>query len=450
MSTTTKPDVFHDLRSRMRGTIVLPGDDDYDAVRSPWNLAVQQRPAAVAFPADVDDVRGILAAAAASGLGVTVQPNGHGASDDLDGVVLIRPRSFDQVSINVDGRSARVGAGVDWGRVLTALDGTGLIALAGSNPAINAVAYTLGGGHSLFARAFGLASESVSAIELVDASGEQHRVTADSDAELFWALRGGGGAFGVVTAIEFDLHPTDRLYGGTVMFPIEFAAATFAAGIRAAELDEHLGVDIGLSRFPDLPVVPPSLRGQTLVSIAIVHLGDAESAVPVAKLLRAVAPPVMDSLSEFGIGSLAAVAAEPTDPMPTIDWGGTFDSVQPDTVDALITAFLTGADLGLARLSTRLLGGRVAERTDALLGSISAPALVGAGAVPTAAVGADASLQPVRDLHAEHRGSGMIPTFLGSGSTLADAFDAESIDRLRAVKKRVDPHDLIRSNRAFG
>ena len=453
MSITLDPATLTDLRQRMTGELILPGDAEYDSARAPWNLAVQQHPSAAAFPADVDDIRHILAAAADAGLGVTVQPNGHGAADDLDGVILIRPRAFDEVSIDVDGRRARVGAGVNWGRVLTALDGTGLIALAGSNPEVNAVAYTLGGGQSLFGRAFGLASESLTAVELIDAGGRLHRVTDESDADLMWALRGGGGLFGVVTSIEFTLHPADRLFGGSLMFPIDAAAAVFRAATEASALDDGLGAEVGLMRFPDLPMMPPPLRGQTLASVNFVHLGDEASAAPVVEVLRAAATAVADTLTEFTIGQLAAVANEPTDPMPTLDWGGSIASLDDDTVAALVSAFLSGVDLGLSRVGVRVLGGRIAEPTDALLGGVSAEGVASAGAMvfdPSTADRAASALQPLRDFAETHRGAGMIPTFLGYGSTLADAFGPEAIDRLRALKDRVDPGGVIRSNRPLG
>lgn len=447
------PSSITDLKHAITGSVVLPDDPDFDDARAAWNLAVEQQPVAVVTPTDVAEVRTVIAAAEAAGLGVTVQPNGHGANGSLDGVVLVRPTAFDELAIDADARTARVGAGVNWGRVLTALDGTGLVALAGSNPEVNAVGYSIAGGHSMFSRAFGLASRSVTAVELVDASGELRRVTADADSELFWALRGGGGLFGVITAIEFTLYPADQLFGGGIIFPIGLGIDVVTAGFELGASDPALGIDVGLARFPDMPQLPEPLRGQTIASVAFVHIGDAASAAPIVERLRAIGTPLLDGLREFTIGDLAAVAAEPTDPMPTIDWGGTVDGFDRVTATELVGAFLAGVQAGLSRVSVRVLGGNIAanpEIDDAAIGAITAPALISSGVLaftPEMAAGADAALQPLRSFAAAHPTSGMVPSFLGSGTALADAFDDASLARLRAVKERVDPNGVIRSNR---
>ncbi|WP_167756844.1 FAD-binding oxidoreductase [Leifsonia flava] len=454
MSSSTPPAIT-DLQRTLSGAVVLPADSGYDAARSAWNLTVDQRPVAVVTPADVDEVRAVLAAAAASGLGVTVQPNGHGANGSLEGVVLIRPTAFDEITLDQETRTARVGAGVNWGRVLTALDGTGLVALAGSNPEVNTVGYSIGGGHSMFSRAYGLASRSVTAVELVDAGGEARRVTASSDPELFWALRGGGGLFGVITAIEFALHPADTLFGGSIVFPITVGIDAIVTGFDLAAVDPTLGLDISLARFPDMPQLPPPLRGQTIASVAFVHIGDAASAAPIVDRLRSIGTPLLDGLTSFTIGGLAAVAAEPTDPMPTVDWGGAVDGFDRATATEFVGAFLAGVEGGLSRVSVRPLGGAIAadpDVDDAAIGALDAQALISSGVLaftPEMAAGADAALEPLRRFAAAHPTTGMVPTFLGSGTGLADAFDAGALDRLRAVKDRVDPGGLIRSNRAL-
>ncbi|KQX07240.1 MULTISPECIES: FAD-binding oxidoreductase [unclassified Leifsonia] len=453
--TSTIPSAIADLQRTVTGAVILPDDPGYDAARAAWNLSVDQRPAAVVTPADVEEVRAVLAAAAASGLGVTVQPNGHGANGSLDGVVLIRPTAFDEITIDVEARTARVGAGVNWGRVLTALDGTGLIALAGSNPEVNAVGYSIAGGHSMFSRAFGLASRSVTAVDLVDASGESRRITAASDPELFWALRGGGGLFGVITAIEFTLHPADTLFGGSIVFPITVGIDAVVTGFDLAATDPRLGLDISLARFPDMPQLPEPLRGQTIASVAFVHIGDAASAAPIVDRLRAVGTPLLDALTSFTIGGLAAVAAEPTDPMPTIDWGGAVDGFDRATATEFVGAFLAGVEGGLSRVSVRPLGGAIgadSEVDDAVVGALDARALISSGVLaftPEMAAAADAALQPLRQFADAHPTTGMVPTFLGRGTGLADAFDSATLERLRAVKERVDPTGIIRSNRAL-
>jgi FAD/FMN-containing dehydrogenase len=451
--TDARATALDDLRTNLTGTLVLPGDADYDAARAPWNLSIDQRPAAVAVPADVADVQAILAAARRAGLGVTTQPNGHGAADDLDGVIVIRPSAFDEVNVDVEGRVLRVGAGVNWGAALQALDGTGLIALAGSNPEVNVVGLAINGGHSMFSRRNGLTARSILAVELVDASGEVQRVSdVDDDVSLIWALRGGGGQFGVVTGIELALHPADQIFGGSLVFPVEAAVPVMSAAFALARDVPELGLDIGMMRFPDLDVMPPHLRGRTVASVMLVHVGDQATGQAHADRLLAVAEPIANALTVFTIGQLAAVAGEPVDPMPTADFGATIGTDDDAFAAEFVEAFVAGAEHGLMRCGLRAMGGATAEELGAefaAVGAIRAPLLLNAGVLlMNPAIDPVAALQPLHDLAARHGVIGGVPSMLGAGP-LADAYPPAVLERLAAVKRRVDPEGIIRSNRAI-
>jgi FAD/FMN-containing dehydrogenase len=454
MSVSADRSVLERLRSDLQGTLVLEGDADYDTARLPWNLAVDQRPAAIATPADVADVQAIIAVAREGGFGVTTQPNGHGADGDLAGVILIRPSRFDQVEVDVEAPLLRVGAGVNWGRALERLDGTGLIGLAGSNPEVNVVGLTINGGQSMFSRRYGIPARSIIAVELVDAAGEVRRVTDADDAELAWALRGGGGLFGVITAIELSLYPGDALLGGSLAFPARNAVDVISAAFELARDIPELGLDVGMARFPDIPLVPPPLRGQTVATVAMVHVGDEATGRSYADRLISVAEPIADTLTVFTIGSLAAVAAEPVDPMPNADFGGAVDTLDAAFARELVDAFLAGADHGLKRCSVRTLGGAIADELGAefsAVGAVRAGGFLNAGVLLLdPSIEPAAALQPLRDLVARHPGDRTVPTFLGLGSTLADAYPADVVERLAAVKRRLDPDGIIRSNRPLG
>ncbi|MEV4187629.1 FAD-dependent oxidoreductase, partial [Streptosporangium canum] len=184
---------LNDLRSLIRGHVSLVGDDGFDQARRPWNLAVEQPVRAVVEAADADDVAALVRYARDAGLTVSAQPSGHGATGDVDGVILLRTGRLDEVRVDPGARTARVGAGVAWGQVQAVAGPHGLTGLPGSSPVVSVVGYTLGGGLSWFGRRYGWAADSVTAFEVVDADGVRARVTADSDVDLFWALRGGGG-----------------------------------------------------------------------------------------------------------------------------------------------------------------------------------------------------------------------------------------------------------------
>ncbi|QDZ14100.1 FAD-binding oxidoreductase [Humibacter ginsenosidimutans] len=440
------------LRARLRGRLVLPEDDGYrDAARA-WNLAVEQRPAAVVYPADVPDVQELVRAAASTGLSVLTQPNGHSAALPLDDVILVRPVAFDEVAVDTDRRIARVGAGANWGRVLAALDATGLIALAGSNPEVNAVAYSLAGGHSLFARAHGLQSPTLTAVELVDASGEFVRVTEQSDQRLMWALRGAGGLFGVVTAIEFSLFDGGELYGGKLVFPPEAAQRLLTTVFDVARAQPTLGLSFGIVNFPNAPVVPESLRGKTLASVDVLHIGGAETGAPLLEPLRAAGTVLSDTMQVFGIGSLSSVAAEPTAPMPYQDWGRASNGYDSDSAESLVAAFGEASALGLSRLEVRPFGGALlgGDAEHAIAARIDAASYVGASAMAPDAEAvsrARSSFAPLDTALAATPATGNVPTFLSNGSSLADSFAPAALERLRALKTEHDPQNVIRGAR---
>ncbi|GAB3802262.1 FAD-binding oxidoreductase [Humibacter antri] len=439
-----------DLRSSLTGSLFLPDDDGYQQARLAWNLAVDQRPAAVAMPADVGDVQRIVRAAAASGLGVLTQPNGHAAARDLSGIVLVRPRAFDEVSIDVKHRTARVGAGVNWGRVLQCLQGTGLVALAGSNPEVNTVGYSLGGGHSMFGRVYGLQAPAITAVELVDASGEAQRITDDSDPELLWALRGAGGLFGVVTAVEFSLFEGGELYGGSMLFPAERATDLLAAVFEVAGTEPEIGLSFGMMNFPAAPHLPEPLRGKTLASVSALHVGGAASGASRIEALRSIGAPVADTIRTFGIEELAAVAAEPTDPMAFEDWSSATSGYDAESAAELVQSFHAASAHGLSRLEVRPFGGALVggDPSRSIAARVAAPAYIGASVFASSDRGLDeagAAFAPLASAVATTPATGNVATLMDHRANLADAYDAASIARLRALKAERDPSGLIRA-----
>jgi len=172
------------LQDQLTGALVLPDDPDYEAARRPWNLAIEQHPAAVAVPADTDDLRALLTAARESGLRLAVQPSGHGASGDLNGAVLVRMRAFDDLEIDAGRGILRVGSGVRWGAVVDALEGSGWVAPAGTSPVVSVAGYTLGGGHSWFSRTAGLGSDNLRAAWVLRTDGTHERVDDETDPDL--------------------------------------------------------------------------------------------------------------------------------------------------------------------------------------------------------------------------------------------------------------------------
>ena len=207
-----------------------------------------------------------------------------------------------------------------------------------------------------------------------------------------------------------------------------------------------------MMRFPDLEVMPPHLRGRTVASIGFVHVGDEATGRGYAERLLAVAEPIANSLTAFTIGQLAAVAAEPVDPMPTADFGATIGTDDDAFAAEFVESFVAGAEHGLMRCGLRAMGGATAEELGsefAAVGAIHAPLLLNAGVLlMNPSIDPVAALQPLRDLAARHGVVGGVPSMLGAG-TLADAYPPAVLERLVSIKQRVDPAGVIRSNRAI-
>ena len=212
-------------------TIVMPGDPGWDDARRAWNLAVDQHPAAVALPASAQDVAEAVRFARSRGLRVAAQGTGHNARPlgSLEDTLLVKLTRMRRVTIDPVARIARAEAGAVWHEVVDAADGHGLAALAGSAPDVGVVGYTIGGGISWLGRSYGLAANNVEAIEVVTAEGRLVRADACTEPDLFWALRGGGGSFGVVTAIELRLFPVTEVYAGQLWWPAEAASPVLQA-----------------------------------------------------------------------------------------------------------------------------------------------------------------------------------------------------------------------------
>ncbi len=214
------------LRASLSCPVHVPGDDAWDAARAAWNLTVDQQPVAVVVPQTTADV--VLAVQVARDLGLRVAPqaSGHnaGATASLDDTIVLRMTALKGVVINPVAKRARVAAGTEWKEVTGPASAHGLAPLAGSSPQVSVVGYSLGGGISWLGRKHGLAADAILAFEIVTADGQLRRVDPETDPDLFWAVRGGGGNFGVVTTVEIRLFEEPELTAGAMFFPLDRAA----------------------------------------------------------------------------------------------------------------------------------------------------------------------------------------------------------------------------------
>src|SRR5688500_3742780 len=315
-------------------------DPDWDAARQAWTLSVDQRPEAVAFPAGADEVAEVVVAAAERGLGVAAQATGHGATPlgPLDGTVLIKMDRMRGASVDGGARTARVEGGAQWQDVVALAAEHGLAGLAGSAPDVGVAGYTLGGGTGWLGRKHGLASNSVTAVELVLADGRQVRATADGERDLFWAVRGGGGSFGIVTALELALYPAPSLYAGNLYGPWGRAGEVLRAWREwTGSVPDELTSIGRILQYPPLPLLPEHLRGRQFVVVESAFLGDEAEGAELLAPLRALGPE-MDTVATIPPTLLHTLHNDPPQPVPGRGDGGLLRELPAAAVDAFLAA----------------------------------------------------------------------------------------------------------------
>lgn len=438
------------LRERLNGTLLLPEDVGYDAARRPWNLSIEQRPDAVASPADVDDLRALLVAAREAGTSLAIQPSGHGASGSLEGAVLVRMSAFDELTIDRESGIARVGAGVRWGAVVEALEGTGWVAPAGTSPVVSVAGYTLGGGHSWFSRTAGLGSDNLRAAWVLRTDGSYARIDDDVDADLMWALRGAGGLVGIVTAIEIDLVRAPSVWGANLTFDVADAPAVVRA-VRdlAVSAPSTLNVFLNSMRMPDSPQLPEQIRGRSFLTVqALSTDGPQEELIDAIRRAGVVRNDITGPTSP---AALAAASNEPTDPTPGRGASIALSVLDDATIDALLEFRELPEQWPIMGIDLRMLGGVLNAPRRSGFASLQPVgwllhALVSViPGVPTEP--GDASLEAFRELLAPNEASQTVATFLGPDQSLDRCGTADDVARLRGVRSRVDPEGLLHEGR---
>lgn len=442
-----------DLVSQVAGPVLAEGDPALMTEADPFNVAHVLRPVAAVVATGPTDIAAAVTWAAARGLPVAVQATGHGSFTDLAGHVLVCTHRMSWVEVDPVARTARVGAGTRWKDVMEAAAPHGLAPLNGSTSHVGVVGYTLGGGHGVLARKYGFAADHVRWVELVTAEGRVVEVTADSDPELFWALRGGKGNFGIVTAMEFDLVPVSRLYGGGLFYPAEASAELLRRWASwSATLPEETSTSLAMMQMPPMPTVPPPLQGQKVAHLRFAHQGSTEEGQALLlPLLEGLGEPLLGGVAEMPYAAVDSIHMDPTDPMPFMERGMLLRELTPETVEAFLGQVGPDAQTPLLLAELRLLGGAVSRQPEvpnAVAGRAGAYSVflgaVMAGPAADAAVPAMDAL--VTALEPWGTGGSLL-NFLGPAepARVVQLWDPEDLGRLRAVKERVDPARVFRS-----
>ncbi|WP_194829584.1 FAD-binding oxidoreductase [Nocardia sp. XZ_19_231] len=429
---------INDLRTDIRGNVLLPGDTAFDVAARPWNTAIAQSVAAVVEVADADDLANVVRYANRAGRTVVTQPTGHGATGDIADAILVRTGRLDTIAVDPTQRVARIGSGAQWGAVQTAAAAHGLSGLAGSNPVVGVTGYTLGGGFGWLARKHGWAAQAVRAFEIVDVDGRRGRVSADSDPELFWALRGGGGDFAIVTALEIDLFELPQLYGGRVSWSAERTRDVFDV-FTELTTDAPPELSVWLQRY-QIPGAAPT------VAIDFAYLGEEERGRELTSRLDTVTGVLADTRTTMTPDRIGTITAEPTEPGPSLSRG----ELLTDLGDVVIKTLIDAPVAPLLNIQIRGLGGALADTTreHGARGPVTEPYalyLLGLG-LPHLIDDVKTAFATIVDDLGTHITGRKPYTFLAPGESAEAAFDTATLTRLREIKQARDPRNILRAN----
>jgi FAD/FMN-containing dehydrogenase len=405
------------LARSFQGAIHLPGDDEYDAQRATWSGTLDQRPALVAQADNAADVRAAVVVAREHDLPLAVQSTGHGTHVAADGALLLKTSALAEVLVDPDRRVARVGCGARWGAVIAAAAPFGLAPLSGTSPSVGVAGYTLGGGLSWLSRKHGFAADSLLRADVVTADGAIVTANAERHADLLWALRGGGGNFGVVTSLEIALYPAATVFGGSALFDFE----------RAWEL---------LARYREVAATQPDELTVTVVltsdGIAVrgLHAGAAEDAQrALAPLTDMAGAPLSSTWRPMGYAESGTIGG--TGPRHFERYDALTDAVIAAAIDAV-------AEHGANAVEVRHWGGALARPGAGPIGHRQVPFSITVDGPAEAA-----------DPIARHATGGTFLNFLEDTSRTHAAYEPGDYAHLRELKRAYDPDEVFSHGHAI-
>ncbi|MFD4660029.1 FAD-binding oxidoreductase [Kitasatospora sp. NPDC058444] len=435
--------------------VALPGERAFAAATAVFNLAAPVRPAAAVTVRTAEQVQAALRHAQRAGRWVRVHTTGHasGSARPMDGSLLIRTEPAGPVVVDPVARTARVLAGTRWGEVVEAAAKYGLAAPHGTSPTVGVVGFLLRGGISFYGRRTGLAVNSVRAIELVTPDGEFRRVSATADPELFWALRGGGGGLGVVTAIEIALFPAARVVTGAAFWPAAHGPELLSRWLSwTRDAPEAVTTAFRVMNLPAVPEIPPALTGGPVVCLAGVVLSPTEDGLATAERqaadllgrFRAVAEPVLDTWETATPPAVVRTHMDPADPVPVVGDHLLLSDLGADGAEAFLRVLGEGSGSPLVNAELRQLGGAIAvpDPDGGALSHLDAAFAFTAGGLafdPATTAAARAHCAEVRSALTPWDTGRTAPTLVERLEQPQGHLSAADVERVDRVRHRVDP-----------
>ncbi|HEX3172873.1 MAG TPA: FAD-binding oxidoreductase [Solirubrobacterales bacterium] len=438
------------------GRVAVPSDPDWDETRAAWNLVADQRPEAVALVESADDVAATMRFAAEHDLRVAGQGTGHGAAPlgPLEEAILIKTERMRGVEVDPEAQTARVQAGVLSLELGEAANTHGLCSMPGSSPDVGVVGYTLGGGLSWLGRRHGFACNRVQAIELVTAEGEQRTVDASDGEDLFWALRGGGGGYAIVTALHVALLPIDEIYAGALVFPAEVGVdAVHTYRNWAAGLSDDVTSVVRFITPPPIPDVPEPIRGRPLLTIDAACIGTQEEGQATIAPLREIGETIMDTFAWMPAAGLSRIHMDPENPVPGVGEGGLVAGLPDEAIDAFVAVAGPGSGSPLLLSELRHLGGALG-RPDPNGGALShldagfALYSVGLPMTPELGEAIPAHLQKIEEAMSPWAAGSSYYNFTEGPCDVDAILPSDVCARLAEVKRKWDPDGRVVANHA--
>ncbi|MBB5789166.1 FAD-binding oxidoreductase [Jiangella mangrovi] len=434
------------FRTSLTGRAYKPGDDGYDDVRRPWNLLIDQHPGVVVAAETPADVQAAVRLARERGLPFAVQSSGHGAVRGNDDGVVVNVTRLTGVEVDAERKVARIVGGTRWREVLEATAPHQLAGLSGTAPTVGAVGYSMGAGLGLLLRSHGFAADSIVAADVVTAGGELVRASADENPDLLWALKGGGGNFGVVTALEVRLHHVPAVHNGTMIYPGARAAEVLRTWADwTGQVSDDVSAAAMVMTVPPAPTVPEPLRGQHVVMLRATIAAD--HGAELDALRSALGEPIADMFRTMTYLEAALSGSEPTDPMPAAGRSTALGELSDDVIGALVG--LTEPGSPVPGIEIRHLGGAAAKEQDSPVSHRDAPYIAAAHAMAatpeqlaTVEERLDHGFAALGDAARPH---GFL-NFLEPGSTpevVKAAYSPAAYQRLQQVKTAWDPENLF-------
>ena len=435
----------------IKGRVIQSGDDEYDDARAVFYGSFDRRPALIARPADADDVATIVSAARESGLELAVRAGAHSVAghSTSEGIVLDL-RDVDELTVDGEGRSAWAGGGLTTGAYSAGVGADGLATGFGDTGSVGIGGLTLGGGVGFLVRKHGLAIDNLLAAEVVTADGKVVRADAEQHPDLFWALRGGGGNFGVVTRFQFRLHDVHAAVGGMLVLPATpEVIASFVGEAEAAP--EELSSIANIFRAPPMPFLPAESHGRLVLMATVLYAGPPEEGERAIAPLRALAAPLADMVKPMQYQEIFALTEGAPHPVAFAARNLYADGLDLRAAEAIVEQ-IEAATAPMAATQIRVLGGAAARvPVDATAYAHRQRRLM----VNVAAIFEDPEEAQTHESWADGLASALrdgdtaaYVNFLGDEgeARVHDAYPAPTWKRLAEVKRRYDPENLFRAN----